>query len=83
MIKIKNTKQKMQLVIDIPEKDLIEFGKKTIEEEFQRTLQWLKIRNSFEILAHKLQQYDQKDYCETLEAIREDAWLEYKKELNL
>ncbi len=83
MIKIKKTKHKMQLVIDIPEKDLIEFGKKTIEEEFQRTLQWLKIRNSFEILAQKLQQYDKKDYCKTLEAIREDAWREYKKDLHL
>ena len=37
----------MQLTFDIPEKDLVEFGKETIQQEIHKMLKWLKIKQSF------------------------------------
>jgi hypothetical protein len=37
----------MQLTFDIPEKDLVKFGKETIEQEIQKMLKWLQIKQSF------------------------------------
>lgn len=73
----------MQLTFDIPEKDLVEFGKETIQQEIQKMLKWLKIKQSFKKISYGLKKYDEKSYYSELEKIRESTWDEYKKELEI
>ena len=71
----------MEMTIDIPEKDLIEFGKESVHKEIKNTLKWMKIKNSFQKISKELKGLDEKSYYAELEAIREYAWNEYKKDL--
>jgi len=71
----------MQLTFDIPEKDLVEFGKETIQQEIHKMLKWLKIKQSFKKISEGLTQIDEKTYHRELEKIRETTWGEYKKDL--
>jgi hypothetical protein len=73
----------MQLTFDIPEKDLVEFGKETIEQEIQKMLKWLQIKQSFKKIAEGLKMIDEKSYYDELEKIRTASWNEYKKEIQL
>ena len=73
----------MELTIDIPDKDLIEFGKATIQLEIQKTLKWMKIKQSYKRISEGLQEIDEKTYNENLSKIRETTWQEYKKDLKL
>lgn len=73
----------MQLTFDIPEKDLVEFGKETIQQEIHKMLKWLKIKQSFKKISEGLKQIDEKSYYRKLEKIRETTWDEYKKDLKL
>lgn len=73
----------MQLTFDIPEKDLVEFGKETIQQEIHKMLKWLKIKQSFKKISEALQQIDEESYYRKLEKIRETTWDEYKKDLKL
>ena len=71
----------MQLTVDIPEKDLVEFGKETIQQEIQKMLKWLQIKQSFKKISEGLKKIDEKSYHNELEKIRESSWDEYKKEI--
>ena len=73
----------MQLTFDIPEKDLVEFGKETIQQEIQKMLKWLKIKQSFKKILEALKEIDEKSYYSELERIRESTWNEYKKDLDI
>ena len=73
----------MQLTVDIPEKDLVEFGKETIQQEIQRMLKWLQIKQSFKKISEGLKKIDEKSYFDNLEKIRESSWDEYKKDIQL
>ena len=73
----------MQLTFDIPEKDLVEFGKETIQQEIHKMLKWLKIKQSFKKISEGLQRIDEESYQRELEKIRETTWEEYKRDLKL
>lgn len=73
----------MQLTFDIPEKDLVEFGKETIQHEIKRMLKWLKIKQSFKKISETLKGIDKRSYYSEVEKIRESTWNEYKKELEI
>lgn len=73
----------MQLTVDIPEKDLVEFGKETIQQEIQKMLKWLKMKQSFKKISSGLQKFDEKSYYGELEKIRESTWDDYKKDLEI
>jgi hypothetical protein len=73
----------MQLTFDIPEKDLVEFGKETIQIEIQKMLKWLKIKQSFTKISEALKVMDEQSYFSELEEIRKSSWEEYKKELKI
>lgn len=74
----------MQFTVDIPEQDLIEFGKDTIHQEIQKMLKWLKIKQSFKKISEELRSYyDEEEYYKELEKIRESAWDEYKRDLKI
>jgi hypothetical protein len=70
----------MQLTVDIPEKDLVEFGKETIQHEIQKMLKWLQMKQSFKKIADGLKTIDEKTYYAELEKIRESSWDEYQAE---
>ncbi|NOY58170.1 MAG: hypothetical protein GXO75_04430 [Calditrichaeota bacterium] len=71
----------MQLTVDIPEKDLVEFGKESIQQEIQRMLKWLQIKQSFKKVSEGLKKIDEKSYYNDLKKIRESSWDEYKKDI--
>jgi len=71
----------MQLTVDIPEKDLVEFGKESIQQEIQRMLKWLQIKQSFIKISEGLIKIDEKSYYNDLKKIRESSWDEYKKDI--
>ena len=71
----------MEMTIDIPDKDLIEFGRESVCREMKNTLKWMKIKNSFRKISKELRIMDEKVYYYELEDIRESAWREYKKDV--
>ena len=71
----------MQLTIEVPEKDLVAFGRESIQREIARTLRWMKIRQSFKNISAELSSLDEQMYFQELEAIRAATWDEYKREL--
>lgn len=73
----------MQLTIDVSEKDLIEFGKETIQREIDSTLKWIKIKQLLRKISEGLKLIDEEAYYRELEAIRESAWNEYKMDLEI
>lgn len=68
----------MELTIDIPEKDLAELGKETIQQEIAKTLKWLRIRQSFKKVSDGLKEIDKKSHQKQVETIRASSWEEYK-----
>ena len=73
----------MELTFEVPEKDLVEFGRETIQQEIGRMLKWLKIKQSFERISAGLKDIDEKSYFSQLEKIRASTWDEYKNGLEL
>ena len=72
----------MELTIDVPERDLIEFGKESVQKEAENTIKWMKIKRSFRKISEELRSsFDDQEYYEALEDIRESAWNEYSKNL--
>ncbi len=71
----------MEMTIDIPDKNLIEFGRESVFREIKNTLKWMKIKNSYRKISKELRIMDEKTYYNELEDIRESAWHEYKKEV--
>ena len=71
----------MQLQIEIPEKDLIEFGKATIQAEIEKALKWLKIKQAFLKVSEGLKEIDKELYRKEIEEIRSISWERYKSEM--
>jgi hypothetical protein len=71
----------MQLQIEIPEKDLIEFGKATIQAEIEKALKWLKIKQAFLKVSEGLKEIDKELYRKEIEEIRSISWESYKSEI--
>jgi len=71
----------MEMTIDIPDKNLIEFGRESVYREINNTLKWMKIKNSYRKISKELKTMDEKTYYSELEDIRESAWHEYKKDV--
>ncbi len=46
-------------------------------------LKWLKIKQSLKKIAEDLKEIDEKSYYYELEEIRESAWQDYKKDLDI
>jgi len=69
----------MQLTIDVSEKDLIDFGKESVQNEINNAIRWMRIRQLFMKISDKLKEIDEHTYYSELENIRESAWMEYKK----
>jgi hypothetical protein len=74
----------MQLTIDIPDRDIADFGRQAIEKELANSIKWLRLRNRFTQLAQGLwETHKEADYQRNLQEIRADAWETYKKDLGL
>ena len=74
----------MQLTINISEKDLAEFGRESVQKEIDNMLRWMKIRQAFGKLSEGVRlSFDEHDYHETVEEIRESFWDEYKRNMQL
>lgn len=74
----------MQLTIEVPEQDLLTFGRETIEKELQATLTRLRQRHRLGVLAEGLREtYSETEYQQALEQVRADSWQEYKQGLEL
>ena len=71
----------MQLQIEIPEKDLIEFGKAAIQAEIEKALKWLKIKQTFLKVSEGLKEIDKELYRKEIEEIRSISWESYKSEI--
>lgn len=72
----------MELTVDVPETDLIEFGRDSVQKEIENTVKWMKIKRSFRKISEELRSsFDDQEYYETLEDIRASAWNEYSKNL--
>jgi hypothetical protein len=72
----------MQITFDIPDKELIEFGKDTIQQEISQMFKWLKIKQSFKKISSALKGIDENSYYQEVEKIRESSWDEYKRDLD-
>lgn len=73
----------MQLTMDISERDVAEFGKEAIQQEFENVLKWIRIKQAFRRIAADLSAFDAREYAHEIENIRESAWNEYQQGLNL
>lgn len=73
----------MQITFNIPEKELAEFSKKTIQEEIERMPTWLKIKHSFKEISHGLKVMDKNFYEAEIERIKKSSWLDFQDKYNL
>lgn len=71
----------MEMTINVPDKDLIEFGRESVYKEMKRTLKWMKIKVSFRKISRELKDMDEQAYYDEVESIRESTWQEYKKDV--
>jgi len=78
----KNKEPIMRLTVEIPETDVIKFGRESVLQEMENTIKWMKIKQSFGKISKELKSsFDEQDYFKTLEEIRESAWNEYGQNL--
>lgn len=72
----------MRLTVEIPETDLIKFGRDSVLQEMENTIKWMKIKQSFGKISKELRfSFDKQEYFKALEEIRESAWNEYSQNL--
>ncbi len=74
----------MRLTIEVPEQDLLDFGRQTVEQEVQAALKRLRSRSRLSVLTQGLKEaYGEAEYEKTVAQIRAEAWQEYKQDLGL
>ena len=74
----------MKLTIEIPDEEVYELGRKTLQSKIEEYVQILKLEKVLEEVSMEIKEvFSEEDYWKEVEKIREEAWQEYKKELNL
>lgn len=74
----------MKLTIEIPDEEVYELGRKTLQSKIEEYVEILKLEKVLEEVSMEIKEvFSEEDYWKEVEKIREEAWQEYKKELNL
>ena len=74
----------MKLTIEIPDEEVYELGRKTLQSKIEEYVEILKLEKVLEEVSMEIREvFSEEDYWKEVEKIREEAWQEYKKELNL
>lgn len=72
----------MKIIIEIPDEEVYAIGKETIKEKIKDYIKFLKIKNEFKQISSEIQEEFKDNYWIQVEKAREEAWKEYKKNLN-
>ena len=74
----------MKLEVEVSEQDLMDLGKKALEQEMQASIKRLRLRTSFSQLSKKIKAtLDESDYWQQVDKARKEAWESYRKEVGL
>ncbi|MDM7273696.1 hypothetical protein [Sulfurihydrogenibium azorense] len=74
----------MKLMIEIPDEEVYELGRKTLQSKIEEYVQILKLEKVLKEVSMEIKKFfSEEDYWKEVEKIREEAWREYKKEFNL
>ena len=74
----------MKLEVEVSEQDLMDLGKKALEQEMQASIKRLRLRTSFSQLSKKIKAtWDESDYWQQVDKARKEAWESYRKEVGL
>lgn len=71
-----------KIILELSDEDLLKLGELKIKEELEQTLKWLKMKGLLKSISHALSSL-KIDYEGEIEAIRQESWQEYKKDLPL
>lgn len=74
----------MDIVIRIPDEKVYKIGKRTIQEKIEKTLIFLELEELIKEISEDIRKaYTEEEYWKKVEKLRQQAWQEYKKELDL
>jgi hypothetical protein len=71
-----------KIILEVEDKDLLQFGEEKIREEIEHTLKWIKIKWLLKSISRGLSSL-KVDYEKEVDKIKTEAWREYKKALPL
>ena len=74
----------MKLTIEIPDEEIYEIGKETLKKKIQEYIEFIKLEKEIKEISKELKEiFPENKYWEEVEKIRQEAWQEYKKGLEL
>ncbi|WP_297453370.1 hypothetical protein [Persephonella sp.] len=74
----------MKLMIEIPDEEIYETGKETLKKKIEEYLEFIKLEKDIKEISKELKEiFSENRYWEEVEKIRQEAWQEYKKSLEL
>ncbi len=74
----------MKLIIDIPDEEIYEIGKEALKKKIEEYIEFIKLEKDIKELSQELKKvFSEKEYWQEVEKSREEAWQEYKKDLEL
>ncbi len=71
-----------KIIVEIRDKDLLEFGELRIKEEMEKTLKWLKMKGLLTDISTAIGGL-KIEFEKDVDQAKEEAWQEYKKDLPL
>ncbi|RMB00062.1 hypothetical protein [Hydrogenothermus marinus] len=74
----------MKIIIRIPDEIVYKIGKRAIKEKIEKTLNFLELEELMKEISEDIRKvYTEEEYWKEVEKIRQEAWQEYKKGLDL
>lgn len=74
----------MKILIEMPDQEVYEIGRKVVQEKIQEYLEILKLEKVLDEISKEIKDaFSEENYWEKVEKIREEAWQEYKKGFDL
>ncbi len=74
----------MKFTIEIPDEEIYKIGKELIKDKLKEYLEFISLEKDLEKLSTEIRkEFTEGKYWQEIERIREEAWEEYKKDLEL
>jgi len=74
----------LKFTIEIPDEEIYKIGKELIKDKLKEYLEFISLEKDLEKLSTEIRkEFTEGKYWQEIERIREEAWEEYKKDLEL
>ncbi len=74
----------MKLIIEVSDEEIYEIGKEAFKRKIKEYVEFMKLEKDIKELSKELKStFSEEEYWQEVEKSRQEAWQEYKKELEL